>query len=74
MVSYEVLASDVSLPDLSSEVAQVGDDLPKLDYIAAELIIEVDLPQFGTPEVTEVQEETADAFERIANIGEGGSF
>jgi len=74
MVSYEVLTSDVKLPDLSEEVAQVVDDLPKLDYIAAELITEVDLPQFGTPEVTEVQEETADAFERIANIGEGESF
>ena len=74
MVSYDILASDISVPDLSEEAAKIVADLPKLDQIAAGSITELDLPQFGSPSVVKEQKDTADAFERIANIKEDGEF
>lgn len=74
MVSYDILTSDITVPDLHNEVTQVVAELPKLDHIAAELITELDLPQFGSPSVVKEQKDTADAFARMANIKEDGEF
>ena len=74
MVSYDILASDIPVPDLNEEAFKVVADLPKLAQIAAGLITELDLPQFGSPSVVKEQKDTADAFERMANIKEDGEF
>jgi hypothetical protein len=74
MVSYDILPSDISVPDLSEEATKIVSSLPSLDHIAAELIMELDLPQFGTPLATKEQEDTANAFDRMANIEKDGQF
>ena len=74
MVSYDILASDISVPDLREESSNVVADLPKLDQIAAGLITELDLPQFGSPSVVKEQKDTAEAFEQMANIKKDGEF
>jgi hypothetical protein len=74
MVSYDILASDIPVPDLSEEALKAVDGLPKLDQISAGLITELDLPQFGSPSVVKEQKDTANAFDRMANIKEDGEF
>ena len=74
MVSYDILPSDLSVPDLTEEATKIVSSLPRLDHIAADLITELDLPQFGAPSATKEQEDTASAFDRMANIEKEGSF
>jgi len=74
MVGYDLMPSDISVPDFSEKVSEIIDTLPKLDHIAAELVTELDLPEFGAPSIVKEQEDAVDAFEHMANMKEDGTF